>query len=222
VPYIIVAALAGVLLRAISAAVRPNEFAPCGLLWPSLSGNRQVADATPGTRNSSGEGAMTVDVKSGYSGIQITLHWLIALLVLFQLVFGESMTTVVDAAEEGTAVSPADHFLATSHYWVGISVLVLVLLRLVVRLASGAPQPAASSGWMSRAATATHWLFYLLLVAVPATGLMALYVNDAFGDIHALGKPVFIVLIALHAAAALFHQFFLKDGTLKRMLVPSR
>ena len=132
------------------------------------------------------------------------------------------MTTVVDAAEEGTAVSPADQFLGSAHYWVGISVLVLVLLRLVIRLATGAPKPAAQSVWMARAATATHGLFYLLLVAVPATGLMALYVNDQFGDIHALGKPVFIGLIALHAAAAVFHQFFLKDGTLKRLLVSAR
>jgi len=163
---------------------------------------------------------MTADVKSGYSGIQITLHWLIALLVLFQLVFGESMTTVVDAAEEGTVVSPTDQFLGTAHYWVGIAVLALVLLRLIVRLANGAPK--SETGWMAMAATATHWLFYLLLAAVPATGLLAIYVSDEFGDIHSLGKPIFIVLIALHAAAALFHQFFLKDGTLKRMLVSSR
>jgi cytochrome b561 len=41
------------------------------------------------------------------------------------------------------------------------------------------------------------------------------------GDIHALAKPVFIVLISIHAAAALFHQLWLRDGTLKRMLLPS-
>ncbi len=41
-----------------------------------------------------------------YSTLQIALHWLIAAAVLFQLVFGESMTNVVDAAEEGRR-SPA-------------------------------------------------------------------------------------------------------------------
>jgi cytochrome b561 len=35
-------------------------------------------------------------------------------------------------------------------------------------------------------------------------------------------KPAFIILIAIHALAALYHQFWLKDGTLKRMLAPGR
>ena len=165
---------------------------------------------------------MTAETKTGYSALQISLHWVIAALVFFQLVFGESMTTVVDAAEEGTAVSPTDQFLATAHYWVGISILAFVALRLIVRLASGAPKPTGAASWMTFAATAAHWAFYLLLVAVPTTGLLAIYVSDEFGDIHALAKPVFIGLIALHAAGALFHQFFLKDGTLRRMLVPAR
>jgi cytochrome b561 len=75
---------------------------------------------------------------------------------------------------------------------------------------------------MTYAAKASHWLFYILLVAVPATGLLAIYVSDEFGDIHKLAKPAFIALIALHAVAALFHQFVLKDGTLKRMLLPAK
>lgn len=162
----------------------------------------------------------TTDVQ-GYSRLQIILHWVIAALVLFQLVFGESMTAVVDAAEEGTAVSPTDAALASAHYWAGIAVLALAVLRLGVRLAVGAPAAASGSLILSRIAGLAHILFYVLLVAVPATGLMALYVSDDFGDIHALGKPVFIVLIVLHAAAALFHQLVLKDGTLKRMIAPN-
>lgn len=55
---------------------------------------------------------------------------------------------------------------------------------------------------------------------VPVSGLVTLYVNDEIGDIHSLSKPVFIVLILVHAAAALYHQFVVKDGTLRRMLVP--
>ncbi|MBZ9678794.1 cytochrome b [Mesorhizobium sp. ES1-1] len=159
----------------------------------------------------------------GYSSYQIGLHWIIAALVLFQLFFGESMTTVRDAAEEGAAVSPTDQTLASAHYWVGLSILALVLIRLVVRLASGAPQPARSGpSWMQTAALASHHLFYVLLVATPIIGLLAFYFGDPWGDIHSLNKPVFIVLIAIHALAALFHQFWLRDGTLRRMLVPSR
>jgi cytochrome b561 len=165
---------------------------------------------------------MTKQSPSGYNTLQISLHWIVALLVLFQLFFGETMTNVVDATADGKPVSSTDQFIATAHYWVGISILALVVVRFTVRIFAGAPEPAGGSKLVALIAQAAHWAFYFLLAAVPVTGLLAIYVNDSFGDIHALGKPAFIVLITLHAAGAFFHQFFVKDGTLKRMLVPAR
>ena len=165
---------------------------------------------------------MKTSENTGYSFVQIALHWMIALLVFFQLVFGESMTAVVDAGEEGTNASSSDVLISVAHYWVGIVILCLVGLRLALRILQGTPPPAGARTWMTYAAGASHWLFYILLVAVPVTGLLAIYVSGEFGNIHALAKPAFIVLIALHAAAALFHQFFLKDGTLRRMFVPAK
>jgi cytochrome b561 len=159
--------------------------------------------------------------RPGYSGIQISLHWIIAALVLFQLLFGESMTQVRDAAETGAPSSATDQTLATAHYWVGISILVLIVVRLAVRLINGAPQPLGQTMTVW-AAKIVHAVFYILLFAVPATGLLTVYVSDTFGDIHSLGKPIFICLIAAHALGALYHQFWHRDGTLKRIVVPER
>ncbi|WP_192181696.1 cytochrome b [Mesorhizobium amorphae] len=161
--------------------------------------------------------------KSGYSGLQIGLHWTIAVLVLFQLLFGESMTTYVDAAADGRQLSSYDQTMGSAHYWVGLSILLLVFVRLAVRLFVGAPraQPTMSK-WMVFTSRATHALFYCLLVGAPLSGLLAFYVWGWMGDIHALAKPVFIVLICIHAGAALFHHFVLKDIVLRRMLVPAR
>lgn len=159
----------------------------------------------------------------GYSTLQITLHWLIAALVAFQLIFGEGMTNVRDAAEEGTTPSNMDFGVSIGHYWFGIAILALVLLRLGVRLTQGVPpRPAATPTWMDWAAKLVHWAFYAMLFAMPVLGLLTVYVSDSFGDIHKLGKPVFLVLIAVHVLAALFHQFIKRDGTLRRMLVPAR
>jgi cytochrome b561 len=158
---------------------------------------------------------------AGYSSLQIVLHWLIAALVLFQLVFGESMVAATEAAEEGEAIAGTDAVLATAHYWVGLSVLLLVALRFAVRLRQGAPAPLDEKPLLVLAARATHWLFYALLVVVPVTGLLAVYVNPEVGEIHQLAKPAFIILIVLHAGAALFHHFVLRDATLRRMLVPT-
>lgn len=158
--------------------------------------------------------------RTGYSGSQIFLHWTIALLAIFQLIFGESMTATVDAAEEGTNPSNSDQLLGQMHYWVGLAILALVAVRIGVRLAQGAPAPSIESGLVSMLASATHALFYALLVAVPVTGLLGYYLGDPWGNLHTWAKPAFIVLIALHAAGALFHQLFVKDNTLRRMLVP--
>lgn len=165
---------------------------------------------------------MSEQKTNGYSSLQIALHWTVAALIFFQLLFGESMTTIADAGEEGTTASPSDPTLSIAHYWVGIAILCLVAIRLILRIVQGTPESAGDTTWMTYAAKASHWLFYILLVAAPATGLLAVYVSDELGDIHKLAKPAFIVLVALHAVAALFHQFVLKDGTLKRMLVPAK
>jgi cytochrome b561 len=164
---------------------------------------------------------MSAPSRSGYSGIQILLHWTIALLVIFQLGFGESMTTIVDAREGGEAVQPLDQTLATGHLWAGIAILALVVVRLLVRLAQGTPEP-GGSGITIHLAKLAHAAFYLLLVAMPVTGLLTYYDIADLGDVHGWGKPVFIGLIALHALAALYHQFLVKDGTLARMLTPRR
>jgi cytochrome b561 len=162
---------------------------------------------------------MAQGTRQGYSGLQILLHWTIALLVLFQLIFGESMVEVTEALERGEVPDPTEQALASAHYWVGIAILVLVGLRLILRVTQGAPAP-IGSGPQLLLAKAIHGIFYLLLIAVPVTGLLAVYVNDEIGEIHQIGKPVFIAFIVLHALGALFHHFKLKDETLRRMFVP--
>lgn len=157
----------------------------------------------------------------GYSATQITLHWLIVLLVFFQLVFGESMSSVFRASFRGTPVEPGDATLATAHIWVGFAILALVILRLALRLRNGAPpSPAGQSPLLELAARVTHALFYILLILVPISGIVAYYWVPAAGEVHELGKPAFIILIVLHVAAALWHQFYLRDGLLMRMLKP--
>lgn len=156
---------------------------------------------------------------SGYTGFQIGLHWLIAALVVFQLVFGESIAETLESVERGTVASPFDQLFGDLHYWVGIAILALAAARLWLRLIAGAP-PALKAGWMTMAARVSHAVFYALLILLPITGFLAFYVGDPFGELHELGKPILIILIALHVCASLYHQFWLKDGTLRRMLVP--
>jgi cytochrome b561 len=156
----------------------------------------------------------------GYTTLQIGLHWLIAALVLVQLVFGESMTESVQAAEKGEPVAALDNTLAGIHYYFGVAILALVAVRLVLRFRRGAVPIPDTNQALELAGRISHWLFYVLLVVAPITGLLAYYFGDPFGEVHELAKPAFIGLIALHVAAALYHQYWRRDGLLMRMLRP--
>ena len=154
-----------------------------------------------------------------YSRAQITLHWVIAALVFFQLIFGESIADYGHALRDGATPDSMTFLLGNAHIWVGIAVLVLTLARIALRISHGAPAPVPGPKLQELVAKSIHGLFYLLLIAAPISGSVAWFlgVREA-GAAHHLMKPVLIVLIVLHVAAALYHKFVLKDGVMERML----
>ena len=83
---------------------------------------------------------------ASYSIPQKALHWLMALLILFNLIFSDAMEEVAEAYERGEVPSPEDLTFANIHAYVGIAVLCLGLIRLAVRLTRGAPAASARIG----------------------------------------------------------------------------
>ena len=82
------------------------------------------------------------------------------------------MTVAVDATAIGSNASPFDQKVASLYYWFGIAILALFTVRLVVRLIQGVPASVATTHpWTDLAARVAHGRFYVLLVAVPITGL---------------------------------------------------
>jgi len=160
--------------------------------------------------------------REGYAAPQILMHWVIVLLVMVQLVVAESMTETVDALEEGGQVAASVATGASIHYWVGIAILALMLVRLGMRLTFGAPVHAPGSPpAQNLAANIVHGALYVVLLAAPISGLVAYYDLADVGHVHALVRPILLILVLLHIAGALFNQFVRKDGTLMRMFRPA-
>ncbi len=163
----------------------------------------------------------------------IVLHWLIALLVLANLALGLYVSDL--------RLSPTKLQLIAYHKWIGMTVLLLVLPRLLLRFIRPAPPPLPGPAWQRKAAAATHGLLYVLMIAVPMTGWLmssakgfpvvmfgAVQLPDLVGKSEALGDFFeeahewltngLLALVLLHVAAALKHHLIDRDATLARML----
>ena len=171
------------------------------------------------------EDAMKPDANpAGYTGTQIVLHWAIAALIVYQLLLGDEIKPAYRAFRRGTEPASADLFNANIHVYVGLAVLVLALLRFAIRLRHGVPPaPAGESAAVKWIAAATHFILYLFIFGMPVTGALAWYFEISWmGEVHEFAKPFIIVVVALHAAAALWQHFFVKSDVLVRMLRPAR
>ncbi len=158
-------------------------------------------------------------VPTGYSRVQIGLHWAIAGLIVANYILSDEIPGLFDrmieaGAQGGTLVGGG------LHVWIGVAVLVLALGRLGVRLINGAPEaPAGTPDMLDRAGRYGHLALYALMIAVPVFGAMAWFLGiENMGDIHVLAMNAMMILALVHAAAALYHQYVRRDGLLLRMV----
>lgn len=172
--------------------------------------------------------------RAGYSGAAKILHWLIVLLLIAQFIFGWTMPHIGRNTPVTTLIS--------LHFIFGIVILAVAIVRLVVRLAQGEPEPAATLlAWERRVSSITYWLLYALLFVVPILGwlnaswrgmpidILGLELPNLIatrasgwqwtGDVHGLlAEYGMLALVALHVGASLFHYFVRKDGVMQRMV----
>ena len=168
-----------------------------------------------------------------YSYAAITLHWLIALLLAFQIALGWAL--------EGDN-GPELFARYQLHKSIGITILLLSVARLAIRFLT--PHPPASDGpaWTRALARAVHALFYLVMILGPVTGWLLVSTakiqvptllygvipwphlpvgrgwHEPAEAIHGAMAWLAIGLFALHIAGALRHQWLLGKPELQRMI----
>jgi len=169
---------------------------------------------------------------SGYSKTAITLHWLIAVLVLGNI-FGAMYAEGIEGPQRGTIMG--------LHKSVGMTVFGLTLWRIVIRVRQGfLSLPSHMKGWEVLLARLTHFGFYALLLAIPLSGwafgstekrplvFFGLFefphtplgerARGVFHDIHAPLGFLMLLLVVLHVLGALKHHVLDRDDILARML----
>lgn len=150
----------------------------------------------------------------GYNSLQIGLHWLVVLLVAAQYASSGAIVRAHRVHLIGQRPSASDLILHALHNRVGLAIVGLMLGRLALRLWLGAPAPRPS-----RLTRGVHLAFYAVLIAQGVTGAIAAYFWWPISAVHVLLFKLLLALVAAHVAGALWGEFGLRDGTLRRMLV---
>lgn len=172
--------------------------------------------------------------RTRYGTVAQALHWATALLVLAAFIYGPG------GSEQRVYAAAAD-FDRRLHETLGMSVFLLVVLRVLWRMVDTRPDPAQLPRWMDLAAKAMHGALYLLLFALPITAVAGAWLEGhpvtllggvqippLVGTSHAAGATIanlhtwlgdaILWLAGIHALAAIYHLIVLKDDVLVSML----
>jgi superoxide oxidase len=169
-----------------------------------------------------------------YGWLSIGLHW--SMLLLLAAVYA-----CIDLNELFPKGSATREGLKTWHYTLGLTVFALAWLRLAARVTGVVPPIAPEPpGWQQLSARIVHAVLYVLMIAMPLVGWLILSARGKpipffglqlpalvgeskalgrfFKEVHEFAGTAGYFLIGLHAAAALFHHYVVRDNTLRRML----
>jgi cytochrome b561 len=157
-----------------------------------------------------------------YTRVAVWLHWTIAACILYNLAVG--------FLHDGFS-KPVGSVLMSGHKAIGLTVIVLALVRLGWRLTHRPPPyDPIMKAWEVLLARVTHWVFYLLMVAAPLTGWLMVSANgratswfglfnvgplpiaggkavhEVYEERHELIGWIMLILVVLHVAGALKHH----------------
>jgi len=172
------------------------------------------------------------NTKSTYGIIARTLHWTMAIGIIGLFILGYWMRTL-------NYTSPYYQSAPDLHQSVGMVILVLLIFRLVWKIANPTPHVPTLTRLEQVGSTLVHWAFYLILFVVMIAGYFILtsdgrgfevfglidvpsvYTQKGLeklaGQIHWILAYLTMGLVALHGGAALWHHFIKKDDVLRQM-----
>ena len=173
---------------------------------------------------------------AGYGFAQKSLHWIIFGLLAAQYFVGSAMPHI-------RRNTPDEGWVAW-HVSIGTAILFFIIVRIGFRIARPVPLIPSTPKWQQALASLTHLTLYLLILVmcglgwasasyygwpvmlfgiIPLPHLVAKgnALGHTAGDIHDILLYVLLAPIALHIAAAFYHQYILRDGLLRRMWLGS-
>jgi len=166
-----------------------------------------------------------------YDPVTITLHWITVVLIGLLWTIGQT----IDFAPSG----PLRVDYRSLHIVLGLLMAGVFFARFGWRMTRGRALPPEGNVWFARVASLVHWMLYVLIAITLVLGLANVWMRGdlifnlfqvpsfdpsnqslrrLIGGWHALAANAILIVVGLHAAAALMHHYVLRDGVLRRML----
>lgn len=179
------------------------------------------------------------NTSNSYGSVARWLHWATALLILIAIPLGLIANGLGYETPEALALKTT---LFSAHKTLGIAAFAVAILRVLWALSQTHPAPLHPARKLeSFAASLVHWLLYVAMLAVPASGWLHHAAVTGFAPIwwplgqglpfvpqsetlasvasfaHWLFTKLLFVALGLHVVGAFKHQLIDRDATLARM-----
>jgi cytochrome b561 len=176
------------------------------------------------------ESIMLKDISARYHPIQVSFHWLVVALLVAMFLLGKYMSGLPNDAGKLLPLG--------IHIALGVITLIVIVARLIARFRLPQPAPATTGHrFLDLTGKLVHYALYALVFLMVISGISLSLQSDllpiVFGGsgaalppdfyafnarrLHGLVAPALALLVLLHAGAALYHQFLLKDRLMARM-----
>ncbi|WP_454656216.1 cytochrome b [Bosea beijingensis] len=153
-----------------------------------------------------------------FNAYQRAMHWTVPILCIIQVPTAWAIQRT-HMAHGFLKPAPIDLLLHQVHAWSGWLILLMALLQLAMRLARSRPVPLEGTSRLeARVAAAMHTALYGLLIALPVTGTIAMYLSFRIAPLHRFLSWLLLALVLIHIFAALWHHFYRRDNVLRRMI----
>jgi cytochrome b561 len=209
-------------------------FQSAGDSWTLQAHRSEAGLNDPGKLNQEDAPMNIRSTPDRYGNLSIALHWLMLLLLI-------AVYASILLREVYPKGSDPREALKMWHFMLGLCVFALVFLRIALRFVGRAPPKVPPpTRWQQLLANGMHLARYALLIAMPLLGWLVLSASGKpiplFGlelpsiwpqdkelagtlkSLHETIGELGYYLVGLHAVAALFHHYIVRDNTLLRML----
>ena len=160
-----------------------------------------------------------LNVPTHYNKFHLLIHWLVVIVILLQMNTGDKIALEFLALRNEGIKNDGNTSNSQIHILGGLLLILLMAIRVFLRIKFGVPAPTRKTNDpLKFLSTFVHLGIYLILFAIPITGLLAFStVNVELGIAHKNLVNVLYIFVIIHLIGVAYHQIFLADNIMERI-----